>query len=1058
MKFLKYCQVFFYQGLAIDTCTVSGRFFIMENKKLFSYVLLTSLGFLAAVFVGLFMFIQFRDNMKNYSGFFHNTFEEQTQKLSVSMLGSTARYIEEMYPFLYDTEKLKLEAGSEWFWRISAEWRELADIYNLAYIYYLEKIGDNYIFLMSSVISPYENPELLGAQVWEDEIPGFFDYAWETGEMTISPELTVNEWGTLISVARPILSGGRTAGILGISYDVAFLNKYVQDELLIEEEEAALLLRMQIILIISTIIIITFMGYQIWLSTNFVIVPLRQLEVDGRTKVMLDATPMLCTLWDINGNLLDCNDEIMRVIGISSKSEYINNYFKITPETQPDGENSRDAAKRHIKETLETGYSRFNWTNRTLAGEDIPMETTVVRVPWEDSYRIAAYSRDLRETIAKDAALRESEERMQVMFDSMTLACYHFDQDKNIIDCNQRAVALFGCSSKKEFIEKFELLSPEFQPDGVRSAEKKRELLNNIFNTERNIFSWQHIKLDGTPLPVEITLMPVPWKNGFRIIAYARDLSKLFETEDNLIRVMSITESSPNFNLSLGPNGAIEYVNPAVSTITGVPREELFEKGLSVLFSPENFERLNREYFAAALENKSVTFELPLVTRNSGIRDFFFSAFSVPMRHGQMGIGLLGRDVTETKQLQRELTVAKEQAERSLASEVVYNRAKSNFLSRVSHELRTPLNAIIGVTNIAEKTGKKIEPEENYYKIKNASEHLLGLVNDILDMTGFETGEFEFKLAPFSLSKALLTVIESTKDKALKKKQTLLTDIDIGKYNRVIGDERRLRQVLQNLLNNALKFTPQNGVIHFNARVSDSSADQCRVTFEIIDDGIGMTREVLDRLGGILEQADSSITREYGGMGLGLSLTQKIVKLMKGSIWVDSELGKGTHFNCDVCFDVAQETAEQDAVNPVIPAARSESPVSINLKGRRVLIVDDVDINREILITLLGDKGAILDEAHDGDEAVRIFSQNKYDLVLMDLHMPNMDGFTAAKLIRSSPFTWAKNIPIISVSAENSRECHERCLEAGINDYITKPVETDVLFRIISKWMADKVF
>ena len=1024
----------------------------MGNKKLFSYGILTSLGFIAAVLVGLFMFTQLRKNMFNYNTISQKTFQDQAIKLSVSILGSTARYIEEKYPVLHDTEKLKAEAGSDWFWDMSEELNHLADVYNIAYIYYIEKIGSNYRFLMSSEILRDEHPEWLGTDVWTGEIPSFFDEAWETGVMTISREITVNEWGTLITAAEPILSGGRVVGILGISYDIAFLDVYMQDELRLEDEEKALFERMRFLLIICTGLMIVFMGYQVWLSTNSVVVPLRQLEADERTRLMLDATPMLCTLCDTVGNIIDCNNEIMRVIGVSDKSEFLSDLYSITPETQPDGENSRTAIIRHINETLDSGFSRFEWTLRTTSGEIVPLETSMVRVPWQDSFRIAVYSSDQREARAKDAALLESEDRLRVMFDAMSFACFYLDSGANIIDCNKKAIELFGCRSREEFISKYDDLSPEYQPDGRRSREKKKEIIQNVFNIGRNIFTWEHLKLDGTPLPVEVTVMPVPWKNGFRVIAYIRDLSLLFKTEDNLKRIMAITESSPNFILSLGPNGIIEYMNPAIEQITGIPPEELQKKGLSLLFSSEDFETLNRDYISAVLENRPVAFQLPLVTRINGIRDFFFSAFPVQMRYGTAGIGFLGRDITEMNILQRELTSAKEQAERSLASEILYNKARSDFLSMVSHELRTPLNAIIGITGMAGKGSPGTDIIENYSGIKNASERLLSLVNDILDMAGLENGEFDFTFRPFNAGKAIEGIVQTVSKNTMAKNQSLKTDIKIGACENVIGDERRLRQILLNLLGNAVKFTPENGIIQFKAGISENTESGCRMQFEVIDNGIGMSAEVQDHLGEIFKQGDSGITRKHGGMGLGLPLTKRIVELMNGSIRAESQPGNGSHFYCDVWFDKSPNPQEGNGSEDAEAVPNAKPNAELNLDGKRLLIVDDVDINREILIGMLEDRGAILDEARDGSEAVQIFSGKKYDLILMDLHMPNMDGFTAARQIRSSSLPWAKTVPIISVSAEDTAESRQKCLEAGMSDNITKPIEADALFGILSKW------
>jgi len=220
---------------------------------------------------------------------------------------------------------------------------------------------------------------------------------------------------------------------------------------------------------------------------------------------------------------------------------------------------------------------------------------------------------------------------------------------------------------------------------------------------------------------------------------------------------------------------------------------------------------------------------------------------------------------------------------------------------------------------------------------------------------------------------------------------------------------------------------------------------ECAVRFEIIDNGIGISRETMEHLGEAFEQADNSITRKFNGMGLSLPIAKRIIGLMKGEMRIESKEGEGSCFSFIVRFDVVnQKDGETD---------KQESDF-YNLRGRRVLIVDDIAINREILVMMLEDTGAILDEACNGDEAVKMFLQNMYNLILMDLHMPVMDGYTSAKTIRSSKRSWAGTVPIISISAEAGAGHREKCKEAGITDCLVKPVAAESLFKLISKYMA----
>jgi len=678
------------------------------------------------------------------------------------------------------------------------------------------------------------------------------------------------------------------------------------------------------VLIVSAVLVAAVMVYQIWLSATSVTITASEVEADERIRTMLDATPMICSLWDADGNLLDCNRETLNIIGYSEKKEYFEHFFEASPEFQPSGERSRDAIQRYSRLALETGYARYEWMALTSKGEPLPLDATLVRVPWKDGWRLATYARDMREIKAKEALVLETEERLRVMLDTMAFACVFFDSLGDPIDCNQRAVELFGCKDKEEFLGNFIRMSPEYQSDGMRSKDKIEQVLMNAFDTGKKTFLWDHVRLDGTLLPTEVTLIRVKWKDGYRIVAYVRDLSRLVEAEDKLKIAM------------------------------------------------------------------------------------------------------------------HELAAAKEQAERALASEVQYNKAKTDFLSRVSHELLTPLNAILGITQVAQH-------DHSNAKINAAAEHLFDLVNDILDMTGFDTGKFNFTVQPFSFSTAMRQIVGNISQRAKVKEQIFTVNIDSGIHDMVLSDERRLKQVLQKLLLNAVKFTPEKGRIELSAKMLEDDGNKCTVRFEVIDNGIGITTQELENIWGVLEQADTSITRSHGGMGLGLPLTKRIIDLMEGSMLVESEPGKGSRFICEVRLGVVSNDSRE--------TNNTQDCIIADLTGKRILIVDDQDINREILTAMLEDTGAVLDDAADGNEAVKMFSQYKYDLVLIDLHMPVMDGFTAAKAIRATAFAWAKTIPIISVSAETSAELHEKCIEAGINDHLPKPVEMGSMHKMIAKWI-----
>ncbi|MDR0554994.1 MAG: response regulator [Treponema sp.] len=1018
----------------------------MKITRLRFHVLLTGLCFITVLAAGLVFYLRFHQLAGQWDERARQMYVEYLDLLNKNTLKNTAMSIEKQFPILHDTELLKREAGTDWFWELSGEFTRIARLFGFAYIYYIEKTETGaYVFLLSSGIGKTEHPEWLGGSVWEGKAPAFIDDAWESRQFAFSPDYTANEWGLLYSVVLPIVNDGKTVGILGVDYDVSFIldSLRVQEDALDKREETIERLLLENLAIFAFVIFLI-MCVQMAVDYRSVLVPIQTIEANERTRLMMDATPMACSIWNTEGVMLDCNREALNMLGLSTKADYIERFFDHCPEFQSDGVNSREKVAMALKAAFETGRHCFEWTFLTDTGELLPVETTMVRVPWKDGARVTVYARDLREIKAKEEAARETEERLRIMLDEMAFSCVFYDEDGKAIDCNRRAVSLFRSTCKQDLIDNIFRFSPEFQSDGRPSGEKGMELIRDTFRTGKNSARWDHIRGDGSPLPTEVTMIRVKWKSGYRVVAYIRDLTDLVETRDNLIRITSITEGSPSLILYIGAEGMIEYMNPAASAIGDPSREALLAETLRRV-SPNGIppRSVNEEGIRDNGKKRSVQFEIPLAAGGGERRDFVFFAFPTRLHDGRPGIGLLGRDITDLKEVQRDLIAAKEQAERAWARESHYNKIKSDFLSRVSHEMRTPLNAIIGMTSIAQKSSSDEERERCYNKIEDASRRLLGIVNDILDMTGIDTGGLFFFHEPFSFSEALRPVIAGIESKAAEKGLRFVAVIDENIPDRLVSDERRLQQILTNLLSNAVKFTGGAGKVEFSAQRIEDRGSACLVRFEISDTGVGITEEARGRIWDPFEQADTGITREYGGIGLSLSLTKRIVGMMNGEIRVESEPGEGSRFICDLLFGVDRSGVPSGGDGGEIP----------DLAGRKILVVDDVDINREMIFALLEDTGAELEGAAGGGEAVALCSQKKYDLVFMDLHMPGMDGLDAARGIRAAPLFGSATTPIIALTADNGAEIRARCREAGLNDYLTKPVDAEILFKTIARWL-----
>ncbi|MDR2716954.1 MAG: response regulator [Treponema sp.] len=399
------------------------------------------------------------------------------------------------------------------------------------------------------------------------------------------------------------------------------------------------------------------------------------------------------------------------------------------------------------------------------------------------------------------------------------------------------------------------------------------------------------------------------------------------------------------------------------------------------------------------------------------------------------------------KRLETHLSLLDHQLEAQNAS-----RAKGDFLSRMSHEIRSPLNAIIGMINIAAGANDIQKIKYCLEKADSASRHLMGIINDILDMSKIEANRLELSNSEFNFEKMLTGIINVMSVRAGEKHQDIVVNVNENIPPFIISDELRLSQVITNLLTNAVKFTPENGKITLSAEKLDDSGDEITIRIEVADSGIGISPEQQTQLFTPYQQANSAISKDFGGTGLGLAISKRIVEFMQGAIWIESELNKGSKF----IFTIKAKKGANNAgeVSPNGSPAGSKG-TGLNFKGYTILAAEDVEINREILSALLEETGISIDFAENGKAAVSLFTENpdKYNLILMDVHMPEMDGYEATRAIRAFEMTQAKDIHIIAMTADVFREDIEKCLSAGMNDHIGKPVSPDDLYEKLKKYL-----
>jgi signal transduction histidine kinase len=376
------------------------------------------------------------------------------------------------------------------------------------------------------------------------------------------------------------------------------------------------------------------------------------------------------------------------------------------------------------------------------------------------------------------------------------------------------------------------------------------------------------------------------------------------------------------------------------------------------------------------------------------------------------------------------------------------SKAKGEFLARMSHEIRTPLNAIIGMTNIARHAKDVDKKDRSLDEITVASNHLLGILNDVLDMSKIESGKFLLAEEPFGFRAAMSEVSQIIRLRALDEGIVFTENSAELPQLTVKGDKLRLKQVLINLLGNAMKFTPKGGHVAFivDAAEQDGSLE---ARFSVVDDGIGMSEEQTKKLFNAFEQADSSIAVRFGGTGLGLSISQNLVGLMGGEIGIESESGAGSTFYFTIRLEIL--SAYEDS------APERAELGELSLSGKHLLLAEDIEINRTILIELLAETEIGIEEAVDGTEAVKKFKASQpgyFDMIFMDVQMPNMDGYEATRQIRALDRPDARTVPIVAMTANAYREDIERAKESGMNEHLAKPIDMFAVMNVLKNYIA----
>ncbi|MDR1690014.1 MAG: PAS domain-containing protein [Clostridiales bacterium] len=716
-------------------------------------------------------------------------------------------------------------------------------------------------------------------------------------------------------------------------------------------------------------------------------------EADERAKLMLDATPLVCRLWDKNYNLIECNEAAVSLFNLRSKQEYIERYFELSPKYQPDGQLTREKIRNVISEAFEKGGCTYEWMYSMLDGTPMPCEITLVRVPYKDDYVIAAYSRDLREQKKMIAEIGRRDHLLRTINEAADrlLRAEPESFDNNLLSCMEMMARVVG-------------------------ADRMRVVKNTV---EDGIY-YRNLLYEWS----ENTTLSADSVNAFKA-AYTETTPEMFKT---MLRR--------------------EYIHKRVEDMPASDREWLKNQGvLSIIMFPvftgDEFWGMVgfvncRDGKLFAENEASIMQSGAMIVANAVLRN----EYTLKMR-----------DTHEKLQIMMEDT--------KLA-----NNAKSSFLAHMSHEIRTPLNAVIGLSQLTLGEGNLSgEAELNLEKISSAGSTILSIVNDILDISKIETGKLETFPVQYDTPSLINDVIMMNIVRVGEKPITFKLLLDENLPSKLYGDDLRIKQIFNNLLSNAFKYTDA-GTVEW--RVSfERDGDDIWLNSGIYDTGRGIKPDDLKRLFSDYNQVDVQANRQIGGTGLGLSITKRLVEMMDGTIKVESEYGKGSVFHVRVRqillsdvpigAEVAQNLAELRYT--IVRRTAYTKIARIKMPYAHVLVVDDIATNLDVVKGMLRPYGIKADCASSGPAAIEKMRREnpRYNAVFMDHMMPGMDGIEAVRIIREEIGTdYAREVPIIALTANAIAGNEEMFLIKGFQDFISKPIDMGKLDTILRSWVRDK--
>ena len=642
----------------------------------------------------------------------------------------------------------------------------------------------------------------------------------------------------------------------------------------------------------------------------------------------------------------------------------------------------------------------------------------------------------------RNLPLIESDDLLETIFNNVEIGISLVDAEGKFLKVNEALCRFYGRTNAELIGKYFTILVPEQHKKA--SIEKFLFLLNEGYEKP---YEFRVTRDDGAYSDLCVTSQRIYTEGKPVIVSTFSDITQKKKDEQHrkLLESVIINTHDAIIISHAEPidHPPIVYINSAFTQMTGYNPEDIIGKTADILRGP-----LTDEKTLAELINKMKNWEpaeVELVNYKKSGEAFWvnFNVVPIKIKSGQFTHWIsIQRDITERKKNEENLKAAKVSAEMA-------SKAKADFLSNMSHEIRTPMNAIIGLTDLIMQEDLPIPVMDNLKTVKYSADNLLVIINDILDFSKIEAGKVRLESLDFNIVEIMGQLTKTMGVTACQKGLGFNVNISQTLPELIKGDPFRLNQIMMNLIGNAIKFT-QKGDIKVEVKEGKIKNNVVDIFFSVKDSGIGIPKEKLKIIFESFTQAYTDTERLFGGTGLGLSITKKLVRLQGGNITVASEIGKGSEFSFNLKYDISNKNLTEKNKNKM----KSEEK---DLSGMKILVAEDNKINQMVAKQIFRKWKVDIAVANTGKEAVEMIKNNSYDLVIMDLQMPEMSGIEATKIIRESdPAVLDCKIPILALTADAFGESKQKVLEMGMNDYIVKPFNQDELYEIISKYRKVK--